>query len=145
MNPGGQAVCRTGITTLKFLPPDAEVGIEFKRADNFVLFGETSFPQTEVDVVQLRGEWQTNGPLWSGRAELRADLVASPGELTGKNGHQEFDALRPGAARPRLGARRRRRRESPRRSPVFVLGGTLGHLEKGFDLHSCIHSCMHES
>lgn len=72
-------------------------GIEFKRADNFVLFGATSFPQTEVDVVQFRGEWQANGPLWRGRAELRADLVASPGGLTGKNGREEFDAFRPGA------------------------------------------------
>ena len=72
-------------------------GIEFKRADNFVLFGGTSFPQTEVDVVQLRGEWQASGPLGRGSAELRADLVASPGELTAKNGRAEFDAFRPGA------------------------------------------------
>jgi hemolysin activation/secretion protein len=72
-------------------------GFEFKRADNFVLFGETSFPQTEVDVVQFRGEWQGNGPLWGGRAELRADLVVSPGEVTAKNGREEFDAFRPGA------------------------------------------------
>ncbi len=72
-------------------------GFEFKRADNFVLFGQTSFPQTEVDVVQFRAEWQANGPLWGGRAELRADLVASPGELTAKNGRREFDAFRPGA------------------------------------------------
>ncbi|WP_193213826.1 ShlB/FhaC/HecB family hemolysin secretion/activation protein [Luteolibacter marinus] len=72
-------------------------GLEFKRADNFVIFGQTRFPQTEVDVVQLRGEWQGSGPLWGGRAELQADLVASPGNLTGKNGRQEFDAFRPGA------------------------------------------------
>lgn len=72
-------------------------GIEFKRADNFVFFGETSFPQTEVDIVQLRGEWQGGGPLLGGRAELRVDLVASPGEVTSRNGRSEFEAFRPGA------------------------------------------------
>jgi len=72
-------------------------GIEFKRADNFVIFGQTSFPQTEVEIVQLRGEWHGGGPLRGGRADLRAELVASPGGLTNRNGRAEFAAFRPGA------------------------------------------------
>ncbi len=69
-------------------------GIEFKRTDNFIVFGETALPQAEVDVVQFRGEWQGNGPLWGGQAEVRFDGVASPGDLTGRNGSDEFGAFR---------------------------------------------------
>jgi hemolysin activation/secretion protein len=72
-------------------------GFEFKRADNFVLFGETSLPRTAVDVVQFRAEWQAKGPLWGGAADLRADLVASPGGMTARNDRAEFEAFRPGA------------------------------------------------
>ena len=72
-------------------------GFEFKHADNFVIFGQTSFPQTDVAIAQFRGEWQGTGPLWGGLAEVRADLVASPGDLTAKNGEAEFEAYRPGA------------------------------------------------
>ncbi|BCX48235.1 hemolysin activation/secretion peptide [Haloferula helveola] len=72
-------------------------GVEFKRADNFVIFGQTSLPQNEVDVVQFRGEWQGNGSLWGGRAEAKAELVASPGGITDRNNRTQFQAFRTGA------------------------------------------------
>jgi hemolysin activation/secretion protein len=72
-------------------------GAEFKRADNFVIFGETEFPDTKVDVLQLRGEWLGGGPLWGGRADLQASLVASPGDVTARNGSEEFESFRTGA------------------------------------------------
>ncbi len=72
-------------------------GIEFKRADNFVVFGETAIPGSVVDVVQVRGEWQGAGALLGGEAELKAVVVASPGDVTRRNGSPEFEAFRPGA------------------------------------------------
>ncbi len=50
-------------------------GLEFKRADNFVIFGQSSFPQTEVDVVQLRAEWQGSGSLWGGSCSDTCGIV----------------------------------------------------------------------
>lgn len=72
-------------------------GFEFKRADNFVIFGQASLPRAEVDVAQFRGEWQGSGSLAGGRAEASVELVASPGGLTDQNGRAEFEAFRPGA------------------------------------------------
>ena len=72
-------------------------GFELKHADNFVIFGEDDFPQTDVEIAQFRCEWQGTGPLWGGLAEIRADLVASPGDLTAMNDEADFDAYRPGA------------------------------------------------
>lgn len=72
-------------------------GVEFRRTDNFVIFGQVSTPQSEVDIVQFRGEWRGTGPLWGGRAELQADLIVSPGDLTARNGREEFEAFRQGA------------------------------------------------
>jgi len=76
---------------------EVRCGPEFKRADNFVIFGQTTLPQTAVDIVQLRGEWRGSGPLWGGLAELEGNLVLSPGDLTGRNGRAEFEAFRAGA------------------------------------------------
>lgn len=72
-------------------------GFEFKHADNFILFGQTQLPRTAVEIAQFRAEWEGRGPLWGGKAELRADLVASPGDLTTRNDAAAFAAFRPDA------------------------------------------------
>ncbi len=76
---------------------EVQGGLEFKRSDNFFVFGDTSLPGTEVDIVQFRGDWKGERTFDNTTLELFASLVASPGELTAQNGNDEFEAFRPGA------------------------------------------------
>jgi len=68
--------------------------MQFKRADNFVLFGDDVIPKTTVDLFQFQATWNGNGPLWAGNAKAYANLVFSPGHIGGNNGTDEFSAFR---------------------------------------------------
>jgi hemolysin activation/secretion protein len=77
--------------------PEILGGIEIKQADNFFLQGDTSLPGTEVEVVQFRGDWIGERTFDATILELHGMLVASPGEITARNGDDDFAAFRSGA------------------------------------------------
>jgi hemolysin activation/secretion protein len=68
--------------------------MELKRADNFVLFGEETIPETSVDLFQVRADWFGRGPLWSGQATAYASLVFSPGGIGAYNSREDFALFR---------------------------------------------------
>lgn len=87
-------------------------GLELKRSDTFLTFGDSSFSATNspVDVVQLRvdASLQRNDLKAGGwRKSLRASLIASPGGVTGRNQDEDFAAYRADAEASYLALRLR--------------------------------------
>lgn len=87
-------------------------GIELKRSDTFLTFGDSSFSSTNspVDVAQLRvdailrrNDLKTGG--W--KKSFRATLIASPGGVTGRNRDEDFAAYRSDAESSYLALRAR--------------------------------------
>ena len=76
---------------------EARLGLEVKRADNFVLFGETTIPDSTIDIVQLRADWPARGSLWGGKAQTTASVIFSPGNIGSGNSEEAFAAYRPSA------------------------------------------------
>ena len=76
---------------------EVSFGLDVKRADNFVLFGETTIPDSIIDIVQARADWTARGSLWGGKARASASVVFSPGDIGSGNSEEAFASYRPSA------------------------------------------------
>ena len=76
---------------------EVNFGVEVKSADNFVLFGETTIPDSTIDIIQARADWSAQGSLWGGNARATASVIFSPGDIGSGNSEEAFAAYRPSA------------------------------------------------
>ncbi|YCM44301.1 ShlB/FhaC/HecB family hemolysin secretion/activation protein [Verrucomicrobiaceae bacterium 227] len=76
---------------------ELRLGLEVKRADNFVLLGETSIPDSTIDIIQARADWSARGSLWGGQAQATASVIFSPGDIGSGNSSEAFSSYRTSA------------------------------------------------
>lgn len=72
-------------------------GIDYKRTNNNLDFFGTQIVDDTADIVQLVAQYAGSMPDARGLNSWYADLVLSPGGITGDNEDENFDAIREGA------------------------------------------------
>lgn len=76
---------------------DVSLGFDFKRSDNDVLYGGTTFSDSQTDIAQFVLGYSGLLPDKWGRTTLGLELCYSPGGLTGYNSDENFNDLRTAA------------------------------------------------